>query len=184
MPPGGLQLEFPAGQAGEDDSGAATSAAAASPADSAASGGGGGAAPASAFAASASTAGDAAAASSSTRGDVPIVFLHGVGFGVLPYLHLVRQLQAACGGTPVMMVEVRSFCFFDLASAAVLSCIDVLSCTMVLWPASEKGMCDRGWGGASHSSFSACLIPTLAECAAPACCCPCSLPSCSCVSTK
>jgi hypothetical protein len=49
----------------------------------------------------------AAAAPPGTRPDVPIVFLHGVGFGVLPYLHLVRQLQQACGQTPFLLVEVR-----------------------------------------------------------------------------
>lgn len=41
-----------------------------------------------------------------TRPDVPVVFLHGVGFGVLPYLHMVRDMQRACPNTPFLMVEV------------------------------------------------------------------------------
>lgn len=48
----------------------------------------------------------AAAGSGGTRPDVPVVFLHGVGFGVLPYLHLVRDIQQACSSTPLLMVEV------------------------------------------------------------------------------
>lgn len=70
----------------------------ASPADSAGSGAGGGELGAAA----------AAAREGSTRSDVPVVFLHGVGFGVLPYLHLVRGIQQACESTPVIMVEVSS----------------------------------------------------------------------------
>ncbi|PRW60464.1 expressed protein isoform A [Chlorella sorokiniana] len=42
----------------------------------------------------------------STRPDVPIVFLHGVGFGTLPYLALIRGIQHACPDTPLLMVEV------------------------------------------------------------------------------
>lgn len=42
-----------------------------------------------------------------TRPDVPIVFLHGVGFGTLPYLALIRDIQHACPDTPVLMLEVR-----------------------------------------------------------------------------
>ena len=37
---------------------------------------------------------------SSTRSDVPIVFIHGVGVGVLPYLHLVREIMKACSQSP------------------------------------------------------------------------------------
>lgn len=67
----------------------------ASPADSAGSVGGG------------SVGVPAARGAGGTRPDVPVVFLHGVGFGVLPYLHLVRDIQQACSSTPVLMVEVR-----------------------------------------------------------------------------
>lgn len=66
----------------------------ASPADSAGSVGGG------------SVGVPAARGAGGTRPDVPVVFLHGVGFGVLPYLHLVRDIQQACSSTPVLMVEV------------------------------------------------------------------------------
>lgn len=52
-----------------------------------------------------------------TRPDVPIVFLHGVGFGTLPYLALIRDIQHACPDTPVLMLEVR-FRFF----VGTLSC--------------------------------------------------------------
>lgn len=41
-----------------------------------------------------------------TRPDVPIVFLHGVGFGTLPYLALIRDIQHACPDTPLLMLEV------------------------------------------------------------------------------
>jgi hypothetical protein len=60
-----------------------------------------------------------------TRPDVPIVFIHGVGFGVLPYLHIVREIQHACANTPVIMLEVRLWmgardCWADwLGTAAV-----------------------------------------------------------------
>jgi hypothetical protein len=37
---------------------------------------------------------------------VPLVFIHGVGFGMLPYLHFVRALMVACPAHPVMVVEV------------------------------------------------------------------------------
>ncbi|KAL4459101.1 hypothetical protein ABPG75_013966 [Micractinium tetrahymenae] len=73
----------------------------ASPSDSASSMGG-----ATAATAAAASGGGAAGAAGGTRPDVPIVFLHGVGFGVLPYLHLVRDIQQACCSTPVLMVEV------------------------------------------------------------------------------
>lgn len=76
-------------------------AAASSPADSASSGAGSGSG-----GAAAASRGEAAAAGATTRPDVPVVFLHGVGFGVLPYLHLVRDMQHACGATPFFMVEV------------------------------------------------------------------------------
>ena len=34
------------------------------------------------------------------------MFLHGVGFGVLPYLKLVSDLMDACPGHPVIVIEV------------------------------------------------------------------------------
>lgn len=55
----------------------------------------------------------------SMRPDVPIVFLHGVGFGTLPYLALIRDIQHACPDTPVLMLEVRACC---LASVQQLAC--------------------------------------------------------------
>ncbi len=36
---------------------------------------------------------------------IPIVLLHGVGFGLLPYLPLVHALQQACPRCPVVVVE-------------------------------------------------------------------------------
>jgi hypothetical protein len=36
---------------------------------------------------------------------VPIVFLHGVGFGVLPYLHFIRDVMKACPASPVIVLE-------------------------------------------------------------------------------
>eukprot|EP00887_Chlorella_sp_A99_P006932 scaffold2.g6932.t1 len=67
--------------------------------------GAGGPDPATAAAAAAGGGGGAPDAGRPTRRDVPIVFLHGVGFGVLPYLHLIRELMRACPETPVIMVE-------------------------------------------------------------------------------
>jgi len=37
---------------------------------------------------------------------VPVVFLHGVGFGVLPYLHFVRDLMKACPSSPFIVLEI------------------------------------------------------------------------------
>jgi pimeloyl-ACP methyl ester carboxylesterase len=36
---------------------------------------------------------------------VPVVFLHGVGFGTLPYLHFVRSLMKACPQSPFILLE-------------------------------------------------------------------------------
>lgn len=40
------------------------------------------------------------------RGQLPIVFLHGVGFGVLPYLHFLRNIVLRFPAHPVLLVEV------------------------------------------------------------------------------
>ncbi|KFM26926.1 hypothetical protein F751_4987 [Auxenochlorella protothecoides] len=37
---------------------------------------------------------------------LPIVFLHGVGFGVLPYLHFLRAIVKSHPGHPLLLVEV------------------------------------------------------------------------------
>lgn len=73
----------------------------------------------------------AAGAAGGTRPDVPVVFLHGVGFGVLPYLHLVRDIQQACANTPVLMVEVRG----------------VPGCGVCVWKVG-RGPGGGGWGEA------------------------------------
>ena len=41
------------------------------------------------------------------RGDAPIVFLHGVGVGILPYLPFIARLTSAFSGRPVLVLEVR-----------------------------------------------------------------------------
>lgn len=37
----------------------------------------------------------------------PLVFLHGVGFGVFPYLGFVRKLMLAFQGRPFILLEMR-----------------------------------------------------------------------------
>lgn len=37
---------------------------------------------------------------------VPFVFLHGVGFGVLPYLHFIRDVMKASPASPIVVIEV------------------------------------------------------------------------------
>jgi len=39
------------------------------------------------------------------KSTVPIVFLHGVGFGTLPYLHFIRSLMKACPQSPFILLE-------------------------------------------------------------------------------
>ena len=36
---------------------------------------------------------------------VPVVFLHGVGFGSLPYLHFIQKLMKACPRSPFILLE-------------------------------------------------------------------------------
>ncbi len=38
--------------------------------------------------------------------NVPIIFLHGVGLGVFPYLYFLRCLKAALPDTPIILIEV------------------------------------------------------------------------------
>ncbi|KAG7668636.1 hypothetical protein Ndes2526B_g03740 [Nannochloris sp. 'desiccata'] len=39
------------------------------------------------------------------KSTVPVVFLHGVGFGTLPYLHFIRSLMKACPQSPFILLE-------------------------------------------------------------------------------
>jgi pimeloyl-ACP methyl ester carboxylesterase len=39
------------------------------------------------------------------KSTVPVVFLHGVGFGTLPYLHFIRSLMKACPQSPYILLE-------------------------------------------------------------------------------
>lgn len=51
----------------------------------------------------------------------PIVFLHGVGFGLLPYLGFVQKLLSVFKGQPVVVLEVRSRDIPDCCCSHLLS---------------------------------------------------------------
>lgn len=82
---------------------------------------------------------------------VPIVLLHGVGFGLLPYLPLLSDIQAACPGAPLIVVEAhhvsQRLCITDGAR----SVDDVASC--VLEVLQELGVSQACMVGHSYGSF-------------------------------
>lgn len=47
----------------------------------------------------------ATAATTNKNTTVPVVFLHGVGFGTLPYLYFVRNMMKACPQSPFILLE-------------------------------------------------------------------------------
>ena len=53
------------------------------------------------------SAGPAAAGPRGGAGSAPIVFLHGVGLGVMPYLAFIYKVLAVFGDTPIIVPEVR-----------------------------------------------------------------------------
>lgn len=65
---------------------------------------------------------------------VPIVFVHGVGLGLLPYLGLLREVAQACGGSRVIPFEVGA-----MLAASNHQLLDVPSCAFDCSTAAAAG---------------------------------------------
>jgi hypothetical protein len=92
--------------------------------------------------ASVAGAGDALADAS-----IPVVFIHGVGFGMLPYLHFVRDLMKSCPGHPFILLEVPQVslrlsgqaCRADDVAAAAVQAVRALGADKALFMGHSYG---------------------------------------------
>lgn len=72
----------------------------------------------------------------SQESNVAIVFLHGVGFGVLPYLHFLSDIMKACPDSPVAVLEMphvalrfcREALEVDQVAASAIAAVEGMGC--------------------------------------------------------